>query len=169
MQDRIVEIIKKAEEFRQKSKYREALHFFKKALSVSKKKSNLNGVLDSTIAIADICRITGNFHYAISNYNEALEICDALCDELSAADSMVGLGLSFRALGMWKEAVKFSLKARRIYEMKKDKRGIAFAVWAEAGALRVGGSVLMAIEKFKESKDIFSSVKYTPGVAYALC
>jgi len=92
-----------------------------------------------------------------------------LGNKLTAADCMVGMGLSFRAMGMWKDAIKFISTARKIYEKERDRRGGAFSLWAEAGALRVAGDIARAIKKFNESKSIFSSAKDTSGVAYSLC
>ncbi|MBI5213146.1 MAG: tetratricopeptide repeat protein, partial [Nitrospirae bacterium] len=103
------------------------------------------------------------------NYEEALAACEALGNKLTAADCMAGIGLSLRAIGLWKEAIRFIAGARKTYEREKDKRGVAFSLWAEAGALRVAGNIAKAIGKFKESKSIFAHSKDKSGVAYALC
>lgn len=169
MEDKIYELIRQAELLREKAEYKDSLMLFKKALSISKRHGILDGALDSTIAMADIYRMTGNFDKAIKNYEDALEACEALGNKLTAADCMVGIGLSLRAMGIWKEAVRFISGARGIYEKKKDIRGIAFSLWAEAGALRVAGDITKAIKKFKKSKDIFSRAGDKSGVAYALC
>jgi tetratricopeptide (TPR) repeat protein len=51
----------------------------------------------------------------------------------------------------------------------QDAQGVAFALWAQAGALRFGGRVPKAIARFQEAKELFETVGYTSGVAYALC
>lgn len=169
MEDTIYGLIKEAETLRERSKYQLSLKVFKKALSVSKKHRVLDGILDSTIAMADIYRMTGDFDRAVRNYEEALEACEALGNSLTAADCMVGIGLSLRAMGMWKRAVKFISGARGIYKKANDTRGIAFSLWAEAGALRVAGNIPKAIKKFSESRDVFTTAKDRTGLAYALC
>jgi tetratricopeptide (TPR) repeat protein len=169
MEDKIYGIIREAEGLRQKSRYKDSLRLFKKALSLSRRHGELNGALDATIAIADIYRMLGDFDAAVSHYEDALEAGEALGDGLSAADCMAGMGLSLRAMGMWKEAIRFISGARRIYKKNKDKKGVAFSLWAEAGALRFAGLMPKAIEKFKDAKDIFSSINFKPGIAYSLC
>jgi tetratricopeptide (TPR) repeat protein len=169
MEDRIYRLIKEAEALREKSKYTDSLKVFKKASSISKRHDILDGILDSTIAMADIYRMIGKFDNAIKNYEEALEACEALGNKLTAADCMVGIGLSLKAMGIWRDAIRFISSARGIYEKEKDTRGKAFSLWAEASALRVAGDIPKAIKKFKKSKDIFTRVKDKSGIAYALC
>ncbi len=141
MDNKIYEIIEEAESCRQKSKYREALVLFKRARALAQKRKDPGGLLDATMAVADVCRIMGDFDSSVEFYTEALEICEGLCNDLTAADAMVGLGLSFRAVGMWQKAVKLITRARKIYIGADDKKGMAFALWAEAGSLRVAGKI----------------------------
>ncbi len=138
MEDRIIDLIRKAEVLREKAQYREALKMFKGALSLSRKQGNVDGILDATLGTADISRMTGDFDSAIKNYEEALEASEAMGNRLTAADCMVGMGLSLRAIGMWKEALRFIKAAKKIYDRERDRKGTAFSLWAQAGALRVG-------------------------------
>jgi tetratricopeptide (TPR) repeat protein len=169
MEDKIIALIKNAEVLRDKTQYMEALRVFKSALSISRKKGDVSGILDATLGIADISRMTGNFDAAINNYEEALEACEALGRTLTAADCMVGMGLSLRAIGMWKEALRFVSAAKKTYRKEKDKRGAAFSLWAEAGVQRVAGNIGKAITLFKEANGLFASVRFDPGIAYSLC
>ncbi|MBZ0156089.1 MAG: tetratricopeptide repeat protein [Alphaproteobacteria bacterium] len=169
MKERIFALIKEAEKLRDAAQYRGALKLFQKALVLSRRADDLDGILDSTLAMADIQRMTGDFDGAVGNYSEALEACEALGNRITAADCMVGMGLSLRAMGMWKESVKFISAARKTYRKERDEKGVAFSLWAEAGALRVAGRIGKAIEKFNESKDIFSSLRFSSGIAYSLC
>jgi len=169
MDDKIIALIKKAEVLRDGAQYREALKVFKGALSISKKGGHVGGILDATLAIADISRMTGDFDRAINNYEEALEACEALDRTLTAADCMVGMGLSLRAIGMWKEALHFVSAARKTYRREKDKRGAAFSLWAEAGVHRVAGNIGKALILFSEAKGLFASLGFDSGLAYALC
>lgn len=169
MENRIITLVNEAEAFREKAKYGEALKVFRKALSLSRKNGNVSGILDATLGIADISRMTGNFDFAINKYEEALEACEALGQALTAADCMVGLGLSLRAIGMWKDALRFVSAAHKTYRKEKDKKGTAFSLWAEAGVMRVAGNIRKAIGLFEEAKDLFGSIGFAPGVAYAMC
>ncbi len=168
MDNKIYEIIEEAESLRLKSKYRQALVLFKKARALAGKRKDVGGLLDATMASADVCRIMGDFDSSVELYTEALELCEGLCNDLTAADAMVGLGLSYRAVGMWQKAVRLIAKARKIYLSAGDKKGMAFALWAEAGSLRVAGKIPAAIETFKEAKRVFASLKFSSGVAYSL-
>ncbi|HMK59529.1 MAG TPA: tetratricopeptide repeat protein [Dissulfurispiraceae bacterium] len=166
MDERIYEKIEKAESLRLKSKYREALAVFKDACLLAKRRNDPGGLLDATMAVADVSRIMGDFDTAIEFYTESLEICEGLCNDLTAADAMVGLGLSYRAVGMWQKAMRLIGRARQVYTRADDKKGLAFALWAEAGSLRVAGKIPAAINAFKEARKVFSSVKYDSGIAY---
>ncbi len=169
MDNKIIALIREAEVLRDKAQYREALKVFKSALAISKRGGNVSGILDATLAIADISRMTGDFDRAINNYEEALEACEALGRTLTAADCMVGMGLSLRAIGMWKEALHFVSAARKTYRREKDQRGAAFSLWAEAGVHRVAGNIGKAIALFTEAKVSFASIGFNSGIAYALC
>lgn len=169
MEKKIYEFIKKGESCRDRSQFIEALKFFKKAFFMSKRHNIVDGILDSTIAMADIYRMIGDFDSAIKNYEEAVESAEALGNELTAADCLAGMGLSLRAMGMWKEAIHFISTAKKIYKRNKDDKGFAFALWAEGGALRVAGDIKKAISKFQESKKIFERLGDKSGIAYSLC
>ncbi|BCB96966.1 tetratricopeptide repeat domain protein [Dissulfurispira thermophila] len=169
MEDRIYRLIRQAEKSRERSEFRDSLGLFKKALLISKRHNIVDGILSCTIAIADIYRMTGNFDRALKNYEDALEASEAIGNRLTAADCMVGIGMSLRAMGMWKDAIRFISAARKIYKRDDDKKGIAFSLWAEAGALRIAGDITSAIKKFEESRDIFLGVKDKSGEAYSLC
>jgi len=168
MEGAIYSLVAKAEGLRRISDYKGALAVFKKATSLARRNNDPEGLLDSTLGSADVCRIMGRFDVAIEYYTEALEMCEGLCHDLTAADAMVGLGLSYRAIGMWRKAMRLISQAKKTYIAAGDRKGLAFALWAEAGALRVAGKIPEAIETFFEAKDIFISTKYRSGLAYTL-
>ncbi len=169
MKDKITALIAEADELRGEARYNESSNLFKKALMLSKKHSYLDGFIDSTIAIADIHRIKGDFEKALAEYSEVIEICDAIGFERTSADAMVGISLSMKAQGLWKEALKNIKKANSFYEKEKDKKGIAFSLWAEGVVLRVKGDIAGSIAKFNEAKGIFSAIRFKSGVGYAQC
>jgi tetratricopeptide (TPR) repeat protein len=168
MNSRIYELIGKAEALRQKSQYREALSVFKKAAAHARKIQDAGGLLDSSMAAGDVCRIIGDFDHAVEYYTEALEICEGFCDDLTAADALVGLGLSYRAVGMWQKAMRLIARARKIYVAAGDKKGMAFALWAEAGSLRIAGKIPAAIETYFRARRIFAASGFDSGLGYTL-
>jgi tetratricopeptide (TPR) repeat protein len=168
MDNAIYDLIEKAEVLRRKSDYKGAFAIFKKAALLSRRRKDPGGLLESLMASADVCRIMGDFDNAVEFYTESLEICDGLCNDLTAADAMVGLGLSYRAVGMWQKAVRLITRARKTYSAAGDKKGLAFALWAEAGSLRVAGKIPAAINTFMEARRIFISARFDSGLAYTL-
>ncbi len=169
MKDKISTILKEAEALRGECRFNESLKLFKKALSLSKENSNLDEVIDSELAIADIYRIKGDFDKALFEYSEVIEICDAIGFERTKADAMVGMALSMKAKGFWKEALKNIKKANSFYIKEKDRKGLAFSFWAEGSILRVKGDIKGAITKFNEARDIFDEQGFKSGIGYALC
>jgi tetratricopeptide (TPR) repeat protein len=168
MESAIYNLIIKAEGLRRNSDYKGALAVFKKAASVSRRENDPEGLLDATMGFADVSRIMGDFDSSVEYYTEALEMCEGLCHELTAADAMVGLALSYRAIGMWQKAMRLIKKSTKTYVTAGDDKGLAFALWAEAGALRVAGKIPEAIKTFLRARDIFASTKYRSGLAYTL-
>ncbi|MEW6675269.1 MAG: tetratricopeptide repeat protein [Nitrospirota bacterium] len=117
----------------------------------------------------DICRMQGDFDAAVKNYSGAIKLAKKIRDTIRATDAKVGLGLSLRAQGKWKRAIRLIREAKMVYPKKGDSEGIAFTLWAEAGALRIKGDIAGAIKVFKESYKIFRSIKHDSGVGYSLC
>lgn len=169
MKDKISALMSEAEVLRGETRYNESLKLFKKAFSLSKKLSYMDGLIDSNLAIADIHRIKGDFDKALAEYSEVIEICDAIGFERTMADAMVGISLSMKAQGLWKEALKNIKKANLFYKKEKDKKGIAFSLWAEGCVLRVKGDIAGSITKFNEAREIFSAIRFKSGFGYALC
>ena len=79
----------------------------------------------------------GNFKLAEGSYSRAIKLSEKMKDKVTTADAAVGLGLSLRALGRWKEAINLFSKAKDFYMRSKDEHGMAFVFWAEGGAYRV--------------------------------
>jgi tetratricopeptide (TPR) repeat protein len=122
--------------------------------------------------MGDTYRMTGNFLGAKDAYTAAISLSKQMRKKIMRADAMVGLGLSLRALGAWKAALKLFTQARSIYEEKSDTEGMAFALWAEGGAFRVGGDAKNAIHSFRKAQRLFSSspeVENQEAKGYCLC
>jgi len=166
---RIENLIDQAEKLKEKSSYPESLRLFKKAFKEYTEKCDYEGMLDCLFSLGDLYRMTGDFGLAIEKYSLAMVLARKQSKTISVADARVGLGLSFRALGKWKEALNHIRKSERTYQKAGDKEGLAFSLWAEAGALRIQGNIREAIKIFIKSLLIFKRLKNKQGVGYCLC
>ncbi|MEW6213858.1 MAG: tetratricopeptide repeat protein [Nitrospirota bacterium] len=162
-------IIECAEELKERSLYLQSLKLFKKALQRYTKICDRDGMLHCILSLGDTYRMVGNLDAAAKNYSNAIRLARKLRDTIKVADARVGLGLSLKAQGKWKEAVKLIRKSKSIYHKKGDREGLAFTLWAEAGALRIKGDIIGAIRTFKESYRISKSIKNIQGGGYCLC
>jgi len=162
-------IVARAEVLKEKSFYLQSLKLFKKAFLGYKQINDLDGMSYCMLSLGNINRIVGNFNLATKSYTDAIKLAGRLRDTVLAADARVGLGLSLRAQGRWREAIKHISTSRRIYKEKNDREGLAFTFWAEAGALRVKGQIRKAIKTFKASLEIFRTLKHKPGIGFSLC
>jgi tetratricopeptide (TPR) repeat protein len=158
-----------AEELREKSQYRQSLNLFKKGLAEYAKTHDREGTYQCLLALGGLYRMVGNFDLASENYTEAIDLARKAKSRIEVADAKTGLGLSLRAQGKWKKAIKLIGESQKIYEREYDSHGIAFTLWAKAGALRIKGDIIEAIKTFKESYEVFKSMKDSPGTGYCLC
>ncbi len=147
------------------SKYYEALKKYRRAL---KKADNDEDELICRKALGDTCRMTGDFTEAVAHYEIAVKLADAM-DKEASIDASVGLALSKRALGFWKESLLLLKKAESFYKKNKDSEGQAFTLWAKAGALRIKGDIPQAYESFTEARKLFKALGDTSGEGYCLC
>lgn len=158
-----------AESLREKSLYRQALRNFEKALKGYISLRDSNGIFSALLALGDTYRMTGNFDQAADRYAGAIDLARQLKSPVLVTDAMVGLGLSLRAQGDWKGALRNIETAHKIYIRKEDIEGIAFTLWAKAGTLRIKGSIPEAILTFREARKAFQSLKDRNGYGYCLC
>ncbi|HTR44118.1 MAG TPA: tetratricopeptide repeat protein [Thermodesulfovibrionales bacterium] len=165
------EFFLKAEEFRRTCRYREALSLYKKALKRYAAQGDSHGALSCLLSLGDTHRMTGDFDAAAQRYHDAIALSKVTRQKALRADAMAGLGLSLRALGDWKGALKLFTAAARVYDEKGDREGLAFLQWAQGGALRVGGAAAKAIDAFKKAKGLFESLgsEHKTAVGYCLC
>lgn len=162
-------LFKKGEELKQKSRYQESLALFKKAFQGFRSCKDVGGMLECTLSIGDVYRMIGNFDAAEKSYIHAIDIATAMNDTVSLADAQAGLGLSLRGKGDWKNSLKMFGDALKCYRKNGDRHGIAFILWATAGALRIKGDIGMAIRTYHESLEIFRSLRFRSGTGYCLC
>jgi len=165
----IDKILHLAEKLKENSFYPQALRLFKTALRGYTKICDHNGIIQCMLSLGDTYRMVGNFDLAAKSYMDTIEYAKKIEASIQVADAKVGLGLSLRAQGKWKDAVKLIHESRRTYQKKRDSQGIAFTLWAEAGALRIKGDITGAIKIFKESYKIFKSLEDSEGLGYCLC
>jgi tetratricopeptide (TPR) repeat protein len=155
------EQFKKAGQLVTRSKYAEALKLYRKAL----KKAEGEDEITCHMALGDTYRMTGDFISASEHY----EVVVAVAPNPLKSDALVGLGLSRRALGYWKDSIKLIDKASKYYIKSDDAEGVAFTTWAMAGALRIKGDIPAALKGFKESHKLYKKMKNEAAVGYSLC
>lgn len=165
----IESLIKRAERLKERSIYRQSLKLFKKALQKYEKIYDTQGMLHCMLALGDIYRMSGDFDLSAASYSKAINLAKKLKEPMWLSDAKIGLGLSLRAQGKWKESIKLIHESERTYNKHGDREGIAFSFWAEAGALRIKGSIKDAIKTFKTSLEKFKGLKGQQGIGYCLC
>ncbi len=156
---------KEAERLRKLSKYGAALKKYRHAL---KKAVDEEDELACRMALGNTCRMTGDFNEAVGHYEAAVGLAGILDKEV-ANDASVGLALSKRALGYWKESIALLKKAEAFYNKNNDPEGAAFARWAKAGALRIKGDIPGAFDNFIEARKLFKTLGDKSGEGYCLC
>jgi tetratricopeptide (TPR) repeat protein len=162
-------IFQRAEKLREQSLYPQSLTLFKKALHKYKSRRDTLGAIHCALSIGDTYRMIGNFDRAARHYMYSIEQAKIIHVPLAVLDAKVGLALSLRAQGKWKDALKFIRESKNAYKKLDDNEGIAFTLWAEAGSLRIKGDIIRAIKVYKESYAMFKSLKDQHGAGYALC
>lgn len=113
--------------------------------------------------------MTGKFVRAAEMYTKAVSVAREIHSPDMAADARIGLALSLRAQCMWRQAWKLIKMSKKRYATNQDNHGLAFALWAEAGTLRIKGDVPGAVKTFRESLKLFASMKDDNGIGYCLC
>lgn len=148
------------------SRFALAVPLFKEACRLAGR--DLEFKLDCLFALADTFRMVGDFSGASINYRKAEKLALKLQRPERAIDASVGLALSLRARGDFKETIRLLNIALRRYRSENDKLAIAFTLWARAGAYRVKGDTLGALRGFKEASALFVRLKDASGVGYSL-
>ncbi|MDQ7786354.1 MAG: tetratricopeptide repeat protein [Thermodesulfovibrionales bacterium] len=162
-------IILEAERLRESSSYRQALRLFLKALKTYGKMHDEDGMLRCMLSAGDIFRMVGDFDQAAHSYSGAIALARKTRDPLITADAQAGLGLALRAQGKWRDALRYIRRSRKFYEKNKDRQGVAFSLWAEAGALRIQGDITGTLRLYREAYRRFRSLGDTQGIGYCLC
>ena len=161
-----LKIFLRAEKKRESSKFLEALPLYLEAKTLARKDEDL--LLEITCSLADTYRMTGDFTRATVNYRRSQVMSKAHGLSEGERDACVGEGLSQRGMGEHKEAIKIFRKAMKGYEKDKDIEGIAFTLWAMAGAFRIKGDLKAAIDGFKKARHLFAKLSDDAGVGYCL-
>jgi tetratricopeptide (TPR) repeat protein len=165
----IENLIDRAEKLKEKSSYLQSLKLFKKAFQGYAKIGDPEDMLHCMLSLGDIYRMLGNFDHAAKNYSEAIKLARKHRETIWVADASVGLGLSLRAQGKWKDALKLIRASRRTYQGRGDREGFAFSLWAEAGTLRIKGRISEAIKIFGDSRKLFKNLENRQGIGFCLC
>lgn len=126
-------------------------------------------MIQCMISLGDIYRMIGKYGLALESYSGAIDLAKKYKKKTWVSDAKIGLGLSLRAQGKWRESLKLIYESKKTYIKQGDKEGSAFSLWAEAGALRIKGDIKGAIRTFKKSFHIFKMLKNRQGMGYCLC
>ena len=162
-------LIERALKESNRSNYLVAFNLYKDALSLIDAEKDKSTLLTTLMSIADTGRMTGNFVDSSTYYNQAIMLSRSQDNLEMTADAKIGLGLSQRALGYWKEALREFSDARDYYEDNGDTEGLAFCVWATAGAFRIKGDIPKTLKTFNEAHKMFRELDDPCGAAYCLC
>ncbi|MDA8169492.1 MAG: tetratricopeptide repeat protein [Nitrospiraceae bacterium] len=159
--------LEKADELRQKSRYREALALIRRVLRTCGKE-NQDEFFQCHLLAGHTYRMLGDFPKAISHYETAVEAAKASKDRTRTADALTSLSLSYRAKGDWARALKMLSQAEKIYAKLGDSEAIAFLLWSRAGTYRIKGEIPEAIKTFREAYKKFVSLKDEHAAGYCL-
>ncbi|MGB9716304.1 MAG: tetratricopeptide repeat protein [Thermodesulfovibrionales bacterium] len=165
----IERLIEQAETLKVRSLYSQSLRLFKKAFQKYRRILHTDGMLRCLLSIGDIYRMMGNYDLAVKSYSKAIEFAKKSKEKTYILDAKIGLGLSLRAQGKWKESLRLIYESKKNYISQGDKEGIAFSLWAEGGALRIKGDIKDAIKAFKKALEIYKTLKDREGIGYCLC
>jgi len=145
------EIYSEAERLRARSRYAEALRAFRRAKSLFARAGDGEGEFICLMAMGDMLRMAGRYKEAEKSYREAHDITYELRSPALRAEAETGIGLSLRGRGDWKGALSHFRKAKRHFRKTGDTEGLAFVLWAEAGAWRYRGMPGKSIALLKEA------------------
>ncbi len=160
---------KKAELLRQKSRYRESLALFRKALSGYRSLRDPQGVLDCRMSIGDVHRMIGNYALAERSYSAAAAVAREVDDAVAVADAGTNIALCMRGRGDWRHALPLLQKNLAFYEKNRDRQATAFSLWAIGGTLRIKGDIQNAIRIYNNALKLFRKQRLRPAVGYSLC
>jgi tetratricopeptide (TPR) repeat protein len=152
-----------------RSNYEAAFNLYKDALSIIDSSSDKTELLNCLKSIADTGRMTGRFKDSLTYYQRAVTIAGEAGDLEFSTDAQVGLGLAYRAIGNWGKALKEFMIAEDFYRKNYDSAGLAFCIWATAGALRIKGDISGTIKVFQNALDMFIELDDQSGAAYCIC
>jgi tetratricopeptide (TPR) repeat protein len=161
-----------AEKHRVKSRFLSAIPLYVKAYELSGSDVALKA--DCAFCLGDTCRMTGGFKTAARWYKEAHALSLKIWKsgkaggEAVCLDALVGLGLSKRAVGELNPALLIFNACLGRYKKLGDMAGVAFTMWARAGALRLKGDITGALKGFSDAKEIFRAHKDISGAGYCL-
>jgi tetratricopeptide (TPR) repeat protein len=80
-------LFEKAESFRQKSRYAEALGLYKQALKSYTSSRDLSGIMQCQLSTGDVCRMIGDFDGAEKAYAAAIKTARKTYDISAIADA----------------------------------------------------------------------------------
>ena len=158
-------LFKKAEQDRQKSRFKSAQKSYKSLLRKSLKPEEK---AEALLGLADVERIQGYFTDSLQHYQAASKILKRL-DPAARVDAHVGWALAARAVGRPHEALRELKKALVSYKKDKDPQGEAFAHWALGGTLRIAGDMKSGLKELQSALRMYKALKNPEGISYTYC
>lgn len=165
----ISDLLSQAQEQTNRSNYLAAFNIYKNALKLIDPEIGSIHELPLLMSIGDTGRMTGNFKDSLTYYQRAITLAQSAHNLELSADAQVGLGLSKRALGYWREALDVLTIAEDFYRNNNDHEGLAFCHWAAAGTYRIKGDIPECIRIFSEALEEFSLLDDQSGASYCMC
>jgi tetratricopeptide (TPR) repeat protein len=158
----------RGEQQRAAGRFAQALTAYREAARRYRRIGDHRGLFHCLVAQGHCLRLLGRFRLARVNYQRALTSAAAL-GPTDRADAEVGLGMSLRALGDHREALRLFARPSRTYRQAGDVTGEAYVLWAMAGALRLGGRLRDSLATFQRARALFEGQGDRSGVGYCLC
>lgn len=140
---------------------KKAESFAKEQIVLSEKIKYKSGLAGGYSNMGSVYYNTGNYIYALENYQKSLVLYKDLGDEKNMARTMSNIGATYLRIGDYVSASSYSLEALEIKQKLDDRKSLAysynslgFIYYLNIGELDTARSYfLKAFEIFKEMKD----------------
>ncbi len=115
-------------------------------------------------AAGNIYMSVAEFEEALACFQNALELYEALKDEIGISDSVYNLGVAQINLEQWDEAAKTCQTAMELFEKTSNKEGVADALYGLALANLGQKDFETALSFFKKAQKAYKTVENEQGV-----
>jgi two-component system, NarL family, sensor kinase len=106
-------------------KYSEAIEWFRKALDLQNKKSDLESVASTLNNIGLNYKMLGNYDKAIDFYEQTIRIDEELGKGNEMAKTFNNIGMVYRVWGKYDKAIEYLEKSLRLKDSLNDQAGVS--------------------------------------------